>query len=186
LAILRIGGIGTPFQSPAQNTPPAVVCNFERQCNVMKYDWKNIMKEKTTRELYQIATGKSHLDKDAQIEAEYELKNRKLSLENADRIIKKIELESLIQEQENEIGVKSSFFRPNSKEVFPQLLTVSVITIIALIALSLEKNTENKIYLLIFIIAGIALTFKNYFDYKKKMAKEIARKKRINELMREL
>ncbi len=152
----------------------------------MKYDWKNIMKEKTTKELYHIATGKSHLDKDAQIEAEYELKNRKLSLENADRIIKKIELESLIQEQENEIGVKSSFFRPNSKDVFPQFLTVSVIIIIALLALFFEKNNDNKIYLLLFIIACIVMTFKNYFDYKKKMAKEIARRKRINELMREL
>jgi hypothetical protein len=30
LAILRIGGIGTPFQSPAQNTPPAVASNFRK------------------------------------------------------------------------------------------------------------------------------------------------------------
>jgi hypothetical protein len=30
LAILRIGGIGTSFQSPAQNTPPAVSTNYKR------------------------------------------------------------------------------------------------------------------------------------------------------------
>jgi hypothetical protein len=36
LAILRIGGIGTPFQSPAQNTPPAVSGNFKDKFSKLK------------------------------------------------------------------------------------------------------------------------------------------------------
>ena len=144
------------------------------------------MKEKTTRELYQIATGKSHLDKNAQIEAEYELKNRKLSLENADRIIKKIELESLIQEQENEIGVRSSFFYPNSKTVFPQIFTGALISLAFLIVFFIESNNTKKIHFLLMTIGGIAISIYSYLSFKKKRAREIVRKERIKELMKEL
>ena len=35
MAILRIGGIGTPFQSPAQNTPPAVSTNNMKKQTIL-------------------------------------------------------------------------------------------------------------------------------------------------------
>jgi len=152
----------------------------------MNYDWKKIVKDKSTRELFKIATGKSHLDKEAEIAAVDELNNRKLSLEDTERIQKKIELENLIQEQENEIGVRSSFFYPNSKTVFPQIFTGALISLAFLIVFFIERNYTKKIYFLLMTIGGIAISIYSYFSFKKKRAREIARKERIKELMKEL
>jgi uncharacterized membrane protein YciS (DUF1049 family) len=44
LAILRIGGIGTPFQSPAQNTPPAV--RHKLRNDLIEYNFQKSKKNK--------------------------------------------------------------------------------------------------------------------------------------------
>ena len=52
------------------------------------------MKDKTTKELFDIATGVLHLDIDSKKAAIAELENRKLSLNDSDKIKSKSELES--------------------------------------------------------------------------------------------
>jgi hypothetical protein len=62
LAILRIGGIGTPFQSPAQNTPPAVRRKLEKMTQLKIFhkmekpifEYKNILRNILTIGLWLI------------------------------------------------------------------------------------------------------------------------------------
>ena len=76
------------------------------------------MKNKPTKELFDIATRSLQLDTDSKNAAVAELENRKLNLNDTARIKSRIELESLIQEQS---------LRPDSAHVSISL-TAGIVT----------------------------------------------------------
>ena len=91
------------------------------------------MKDKTTKELFDIATGVLHLDIDSKKAAIAELENRKLSLNDSDKIKSKSELESLIQEQKH---------RPDSSDVSISLTTGIIAIVMTLIILLIENSFQ--------------------------------------------
>jgi len=135
------------------------------------------MKDKTTKELFDIATGGSHLDTDLKIAAQAELENRKLSLNDTARIKSKIELETLIQEQR---------LRPDSADINISL-TAGIITMaMTLIILVIEKSANGMIIATIgFIASSVSTTF-NFIRFRKKKRVESLRKERIYELINEI
>jgi hypothetical protein len=135
------------------------------------------MKDKTTKELFDIATGVLHLDIDSKKAAIAELENRKLSLNDMDKIKSKIELESLIQEQKH---------RPDSSDVSISLTTGIIAIVMTLIILLIEKSTIGIVIAAIGFIAISILTIYNFFRLRKKKRIESQRAARIYELINEI
>ncbi len=147
----------------------------------MSYDWKEIMKSKSIKELFEIATGRLHLDKEAMNAAEDELKNRNFSLDNKEPIRNNIEFESLVKEQEEEdFRLKNSLLPPiESKYFSKEAATIILLMIGVLLILFLETSMLDK------IIHSIILTsFLIYyvFNIKRKKDRALFRKGRIDEL----
>lgn len=135
------------------------------------------MKNKTTKELFDIATGSLHLDTDFKNAAVAELENRKLSLNDTAKIKSKIELESLIQQQK---------LRPDSADVSISLTTGIVTMVMILIILFIEKSTIGMVIAAIGFIAISILTIYNFFKFRKKKRVEFLRTVRIYELINEI
>ena len=135
------------------------------------------MKNKTTKELFDIATGSLHLDTDSKNAAVAELENRKLSINDTAKIKSKIELESLIQQQK---------LRPNSADVSISLTAGIVTMVMTLIILFIEKTTIGMVIAAIGFIASSILTIYNFFNFKKKKSVELHRTIRIYELINEI
>jgi Flp pilus assembly protein TadB len=135
------------------------------------------MKNKTTKELFDIATGSLHLCTDSKNAAVAELENRKLSLNDTAKIKSKIELESLIQQQK---------LRPDSADVSISLTTGIVTMVMTLIILFIEKSTIGMVIAAICFIAISILTIYNFFKFRKKKRVEFLRTVRIYELINEI
>lgn len=85
-------GIRTSFQSPAQNTPPAVTYRKKKK---MDYNWNEILSRKDNYELYQIFIGNTHLPDKVKEIAKKEFENRKFNFNNIDELKKDKKIESL-------------------------------------------------------------------------------------------
>jgi len=136
-----------------------------------------VMKDKTTKELFDITTDNSHLDTDSKIAAQVELENRKLSLNDTVGIKSKIELETLIQEQR---------LHPDSADVKISLTAGIVTIVMTLTILLIEKSTIGMVIATIGFIASSILTTYNFFRFRKKKRIESLRKERIYELFNEI
>ena len=146
----------------------------------MSYDWKEIMKSKTTKELFEIAIGKTQLDKEAMNAADDELKNRNFSLENKEPIRNKIEFESLVKEQEVEdFRLKNSLFPIENKYFSKEVTIIGLLIIGVLLILFFEDSMLDKI-----VHSMILISFLIYFVFniKKKKNRALFRKERIEEL----
>jgi hypothetical protein len=135
------------------------------------------MKNKTTKELFDIATGSLHEDTDSKNAAIVELENRKLSLNDTTRIKRKIELESLIQEQS---------IRPNSADVNMSLIAGIGTMALMLIILWIEKSTIGMVIAAIGFITISILTIYNFFKFRKKKRIESLRTEKIYELINKI
>jgi len=135
------------------------------------------MKNKTTKELFDIATGSSHVDSNSKIAALAELENRKLSLNDTARIKSKIELEDLIQGQR---------LRPDSEDVSISLTAGIITMLMTLIILFIEKSIIGMVIASIGFIASSILTTYNFFRFRKKKRIESLRIERIYELINEM
>jgi hypothetical protein len=135
------------------------------------------MKNKTTKELFDIATGSSNLDSNSKIAAQAELENRKLSLNDTARIKSKIELENLIQGQR---------LRPDSADVSISLTAGIITMLMTLIILFIEKSIIGMVIATIGFIASSILTTYNFFRFRKKKRIESLRIGRIYELINEM
>ena len=135
------------------------------------------MKNKPTKELFDIATRSLQLDTDSKNAAVAELENRKLSLNDTSRIKSRIELESLIQEQS---------LRPDSAHVSISLTAGIVTMAMTLLILLIEKTTIGMVIAAIGFIASSILTTYNFFKFRKKKRVESIRNARIYELINKI
>jgi len=135
------------------------------------------MKNKPTKELFDIATRSLQLDTDSKNAAVAELENRKLNLNDTARIKSRIELESLIQEQS---------LRPDSADVSISLTAGIVTMVMTLIILLKEKSTLEMVIAAIGFIAISILTIYNFFKFRKKKRVESIRTARIYELINKI
>lgn len=135
------------------------------------------MKNKPTKELFDIATRSLQLDTDSKNAAVAELENRKLSLNDTARIKSRIELESLIQEQS---------LRPDSAHVSISLTAGIVTMAMTLLILLIEKTTIGMVIAAIGFIASSILTTYNFFKFRKKKRVESIRTARIYELINKI
>ncbi len=155
----------------------------------MDYNWPEIFKNKTTKELYDIYLGKSTLGPEQIEYARIELESRNFDFNNLDKQKQKWELERLIEEEKssNDFG----FFRsPRSWEYLIMGFGGLVFAALSLIALLQHYiyhkaigDTTSAFFGLIF---GVAFVLVGFLNFKKSRKKEEFRKKRLRELIDKL
>ena len=155
----------------------------------MTYNWKEIFKNKTNKELYDIYLGNSLLDSDVVEFARIELENRNFNFQNLNKQKQKWELENLIEEEKS-----------YSYPIFPsikswQLLFMGYIGLlfasIALISLifhfSFGQNPNYDLTATIMaLLFGCAFSVIGFINSKKKRKREQFRENRIKELIKKL
>ena len=155
----------------------------------MEYNWSEIFKNKTSRELYNIYLGNSSLGSEVIEFARIELKNRNFDFENQDKQRQKWELENLIEEE-----------RSYSYPLFPSikawqyifmgffgLLFTSIALISIIIHLTISHNPNYDMTAAILaLVFGTAFTLIGFTNYKKKRKREQFRDKRIKELINKI
>jgi hypothetical protein len=75
----------------------------------MSYDWEEILKQKTNKELYQIYLGKSHLPKVVSEKAKKELLNRNFDFNNIQSYKNGWKLKNLREEEQSAMPILSDF-----------------------------------------------------------------------------
>ena len=155
----------------------------------MTYNWKEIFKNKTNKELYDIYLGNSSLGSDVIEFARIELENRKFNFQNLNKQKQKWELENLIEEEKS-----------YSNPIFPsikawQYLVMGFIGLlfasISLISLIFHfTNGHNPNYdltaTILALLFGCAFSLIGFINSKKKRKREQFREKRIKELIKEI
>lgn len=154
----------------------------------MEYNWTEIFKNKSSRELYNIYLGKSALGSEQREYARVELENRNFDFENPDKQRSKWELENLIEEEKSYNNI---FFRSHrSWEYLIMGVAGLVFTLIPLIIILRyyisAKQTQDLEGAFFALIIGVAFTVTGFLNYRKKKAREIFRKNRLRELIDKL
>ena len=153
----------------------------------MAYNWKEIFKNKTDKELYDIYLGNSSLGSDVMEFARIELGNRNFNFQNLDKHSQKWELENLIEEE-----------RSYSSPLFPSIKAWQYLFMgsfgllfasIALISLIIHfTNGQNPNYdltsTILALLFGSAFSLIGFINSKKKRRREQFREKRIKELIK--
>jgi hypothetical protein len=155
----------------------------------MEYNWKEIFKNKTDRELYDIYLGRTSLNSEQREFAGIELENRNFNFENLDRQRKKWELEHLIEEEKS--YSMALFSRTRSWEYLILGfggLVIAVTTLFLIIANYLAEYKPITALTATFFafVVGSILTVIGFLQYKSKRSKEKFREKRLKELIKEL
>ena len=154
----------------------------------MKYNWTEIFKNKTDKELYNIYVGESSLGSEAEEFAKLELENRNFNFKNLDKHRKKWELENLIEEEKSNSRL---FFRSTRAWEYKFMayggLIITIIVLISIIRFFLVHKPIEDIATLIFIfIPGTIITIIGFVNYTSKKKREQYSEKRIKELIKEL
>ncbi len=143
----------------------------------MNYDWEKIFKNKTTKELYDIATGKTFLTREAIDFAIKELENRGFKTEDISIHRKAWRLSHLISESEYEYTFSSSTYI-SLKSYIIIVILFSIISF-SLLALDIIETLLGIAFITI-------LVFIENLSYKIKKERQIKRFKRMEQLDREL
>lgn len=154
----------------------------------MKYNWPEIFKNKSDKELYNIFLGKSLMGSEVVKFARIELERRNFNFENQDKHLLKCELENLIEEEKS---YTTPVFRSiRSWEYIIMGFVGLLITIIALVSLISYYISHKPIGDLtgtsLALVTGTAFTIIGFFNYKRKRKREQFREKRIKELLNKL
>lgn len=157
----------------------------------MGYNWEEIFKNKTDKELYDIFIGKHVLNKEAQEFAEKELIARKFNFNNIEKAQKKWKLETLIEEERNERGFNYFALATNAKFFLIMTIFGGVMTLLLILDYFfnfMEKSDGNEdpiqqvlsigFFILYFIFS---LTF-----YRMKRKQENRRTTKIKQLIKEI
>ena len=154
----------------------------------MKYNWPEIFKNKSDKELYNIYLGKSLLGVEVVKFARIELESRNFNFENLDKHLLKWELENLIEEEKQYIV--PVFHLTRSWEYLFMGFIGLIITIIALVSLIsyyvFHKPIGDLTATSLALAMGTAFTIIGFFKYKRKRKREQFREKRIKELISKL
>lgn len=154
----------------------------------MKYNWPEIFKNKSDKELYNIWLGKSLMGSEVIEFARIELERRNFNFKNLDKHLLKWELENLIEEEKSYTSPVFRLIRSREYIVmgFIGLLT----TIIALVSLIsyyfFHKPIGDLTGTSLALVTGTAFTIIGFFNYKRKRKREQFREKRIKELISKL
>lgn len=154
----------------------------------MEYNWKEIFKNKSDRELYSIYLGKSMLGTDAKEFARIELEERNFSFDNMSKQRRKWELENLIEEEKS---YSYLFFRSTRSWEYLMMgcfgLFIGVIALISLLRYYFFQKPLDELSGVFFALTlGVVMTIIGFYNYKTKKAREKIRKKRMEELIDEL
>lgn len=154
----------------------------------MKYNWPEIFKNKSDKELYNIWLGKSLMGSEVIEFARIELERRNFNFKNLNKHLLKWELENLIEEEKSYTSPVFRLIRSREYIVmgFIGLLT----TIIALVSLIsyyfFHKPIGDLTGTSLALVTGTAFTIIGFFNYKRKRKREQFREKRIKELISKL
>jgi hypothetical protein len=148
----------------------------------MTYNWTEIVKKKSLKELYGTMTRVNSLTDEERYAAKMEIENRGYSLNEPQKIKDKIELESLIEERDFERGIFGRLFYSDSILEFKLFLGAAGLTIFAIINLTFNLIKTHWGISLIILCVALFFTFYYYFSYKKKSRREKWRQTRITEL----
>ena len=150
----------------------------------MEYNWEEIFKDKSNKELYDIYIGNSaFLPKSTIPVAKRELENRNFDFENMEANLAAWKLTRLIQEEEFELqaGKRNTFFIPFKF----YLLGISVLI---LIFFFIAPKTHDSIYIgfPMFLTLATIFYFSNNYLFRKEQAKKIKRNNEKLELIKKL
>jgi len=153
----------------------------------MNYDWEEIFKSKTNKELYDIVCGKTTLTSEAITYAKSELENRNFDFENMEANKDAWNLSSLIEEYDyaNLEILRSKF---NHVSIKRYLLIIAGTAIILLVFNKIQNQDLSFLYnalLISFIIISILVVINNYIS-KKQKEKQNKRRDRIVALTEKL
>lgn len=154
----------------------------------MDYNWTEIFKNKTTRELYDIYLGKSILGPEHKEYARIELERRNFDFDNLDKQRKKWELERLIEEE------KSNYFIPfRSPRSWEYLFMgfggflFGLNCLIAILQYYIYHKPIGSVSAAFFgLMFGVAFVLVGLLNFRRSRKREAFRKKRQRELIDEL
>ena len=135
----------------------------------MTYDWQEIVKKKSLKEVASLVTGQIPLPKEATEAAKIEITNRGFCLDDSQRIIKQIELDILIEEQNFESGTLGKFLHSDSKSDFKMFRIAIVMTIFFIINMIFNLIKTHWGISLLFLLGALFITISSYFSYRKKV-----------------
>ena len=156
----------------------------------MSYNWTEIFKNKTDKELFNIYSGQSLLDKEAREFAELELKRRNFNFKDIDKYKAKWKLEKLFQEEkENNSGFV--FQIPRSIHLLIMGILGAFMTIIFILDIFFEfiVSTTGEISnfeRIFFIVVSLSLTLIGLIGYKQKKKSDLRRQKEVKDLIEKL
>jgi len=151
----------------------------------MDYDWQQIFKSKTNKELYDIVKGKVVLSESAVKFAKLELEKRNFDFNNMEANKKGWKLSNLIEEEHNaqlEINGRRFIY-------IPLKVYLLIISAFVLIYFYLNHFTETKFddgLLITYIITITILVMFNNFIHLKQVKAHKERMKKIQEIKSEL
>jgi hypothetical protein len=152
------------------------------------YNWEEICRKKSDKELYRIYKGKTLLDKEATGYALRELERRDFKFDEIDKYKKKWELEDLIDEAETEAKTIEGI--PEYKLEIVSLIFGLAMFIALLIDLFIDigfiRNPDNLPpqigYPLYFILSIIIIVY-SLFRYRDRKRRKKYRDNRIKEII---
>lgn len=156
----------------------------------MKYNWTEILKNKSEKELYDIYVGRSVLGSEVMEFARIELENRNFNFENPDKHRKKWELEKLKFEDE-ESNNNILFKYTHAKEYLIIGYAGIIYAMIALTAIVRYflgyHDLNNEIARDFFsLVLSLAISIAGFAKYKSKTERERFRETRLKELIDEI
>jgi len=156
---------------------------------IMSYNWTEILKNKTDKELFYIYSGQSLQDKEVRDFAELELKRRKFDFKDIDKYKAKWKLERLIKEErDNKVG-----FGLNISQSI-QLLIMGVVGVLLTIIFVLDiffefiVSTNGITYIerVFFLVVSLGMTILGFVGYKQKKKTDLLRHKELTDLIEKL
>jgi len=152
------------------------------------YNWEEICRKKSDKELYRIYKGKTLLDKEAKAYALKELKRRDFKFDEIDKYKKKWELEDLIEEAETEAkpieGIPEYKF--DIFTLIVGLVLFAALLIDLFIDIGFIRNPNNLPpqigYPLYFILSIIIIVY-SLFRYRDRKRRKKYRDKRIKKII---
>ena len=158
----------------------------------MSYNWEEIFKGKSDKELLEIYLGEKHLNNEAKEYAEKELKSRKFDFDNIDSYKKRWMLEKLIEEERNESGTYSFFqWSYNSKQSLMMAIGGAFLGLLMTFDyffdfMTKTNGSKNQYEQIGFIIFFFAFSVFGLISYFRKRKNENQRQETIKKLINEM
>ena len=156
----------------------------------MEYNWTEIFKNKSEKELYNIYIGRSTLGSEVMQFARIELENRKFNFENLDKNRKKWELEELtLEEEESNNNILFKYTHAKEYLIIGYAgIIYAMIALTAIVRYTLGYHDLNNEVARDFfsLILSVTISIAGFAKYKSKTEREKFRERRLKELIDEI